>query len=1037
MRLRNVALTLLLSGSLLSVAEEQHAENRAVAGTASNPPVRVLPIRVQPGFQNQVALILQEFGIIRLLGPVGTVKPAVDKARADILAVLVEQKIIPADTPGAKSETLTDATRVRVLATLQALNVAGFSVTGGTGTGTTGGGGATPPGTITSAELADGAVTTPKLANNAVTSAKIGSQAASAGMIMTADGSGGANWQAFLTGSVTSINTGAGLQGGPITTTGTISIANGGVTNAMLAPGGVSGGPAGVIQDGSIAAVDLAPGIVDLSGALVSNTLPVNRGGTGAASLTANGVVFGSGAAPLQATAVSTNAGDVLMTPIAGGAPSFGLLTDTNVSATAGIAGSKVSPNFAAQNVTTSGDISTTGAGAITSAGPLTAAQGTSGLVLGSGANASTLSSTATSPRTFDLPDNSGTIALLSDIDGGSITGTVGVPNGGTGVNSLTSNGVMVGNGVGNVQVTNASTQAGEVLMTPVAGGAPSFGLVTDSNVAATAAIAGTKVNPNFGAQPVQTSGDITTTTGTLTAGRAGSGLVLGTGANATTFSSTATAARAISFPNSSGTVSLLTDITTTNLTGTLPVNKGGTGQVTFTTNGVLFGNAAGNLNVTAASTAAGQVLQTTASGGAPTFALIANANVSATAAVDGAKINPNFAAQNITTTGNISATGAASTLTVRGPSNQLVLGAAGSQTTISALAQTANRTLSVPVLTANDTISTLGLAQTVTGVKTFSANNVHSGTNTFSGNNNSFSGTGNTFANALAIRPVNNQLVLNVAGAQTTINAPAQGANRTLSIPVLTANDTVATIGLAQTFSGANTFSGTNTFSGNNNAFNGTGNFFANALSVRPANNQLVLGAAGSTTTINAPPQAAARTLSIPALTPAADTLSTLGTAQTYTAAKTFSTTLTVSAATNQIVLGAGNTTTITSPAPAASRTMTVPANGGSGSLAISSGTGFENLRLMRGTVNTTGAGSIVAGGGFTITRNAAGDITINFSTAFSTVPSATATSQNAAGATSTVQITAVATNSVRLLRLNGGAATDGIIHFIVMGPP
>jgi len=36
-------------------------------------------------------------------------------------------------------------------------------------------------------------------------------------------------------GTVTKVNSGAGLTGGPITTTGTLSIANGGVTNAMLA----------------------------------------------------------------------------------------------------------------------------------------------------------------------------------------------------------------------------------------------------------------------------------------------------------------------------------------------------------------------------------------------------------------------------------------------------------------------------------------------------------------------------------------------------------------------------------------------------------------------------------------------------------------------------------------------------------------------------------------------------------------------------------------------------------------------------------
>ena len=55
-------------------------------------------------------------------------------------------------------------------------------------------------------------------------------------------------------GSVTLVNTGAGLTGGPITTTGTISIATGGVTNAMLANSSVTVNPGtGLSGGGSVA----------------------------------------------------------------------------------------------------------------------------------------------------------------------------------------------------------------------------------------------------------------------------------------------------------------------------------------------------------------------------------------------------------------------------------------------------------------------------------------------------------------------------------------------------------------------------------------------------------------------------------------------------------------------------------------------------------------------------------------------------------------------------------------------------------------
>ena len=65
--------------------------------------------------------------------------------------------------------------------------------------------------------------------------------------------------------------------------------------------------------------------------------------------------------------------------------------------------------------------------------------------------------------------------------------------------------------------------------------------------------------------------------------------------------------------------VSSLTGGTVTGLTANITVGDGGTGVGTFASNGVLFGNAAGSLKVTAAGTA-GQVLQA-GIGGVPSFA--------------------------------------------------------------------------------------------------------------------------------------------------------------------------------------------------------------------------------------------------------------------------------------------------------------------------------------------------------------------------------------------------------------------------------
>ena len=70
-------------------------------------------------------------------------------------------------------------------------------------------------------------------------------------------------------GTVTQVNTGAGLTGGPITTTGTISVANDGITNVMLQNNSVTSSK---IVDGTIANGDLANNSVT-SSKIVDGTL--------------------------------------------------------------------------------------------------------------------------------------------------------------------------------------------------------------------------------------------------------------------------------------------------------------------------------------------------------------------------------------------------------------------------------------------------------------------------------------------------------------------------------------------------------------------------------------------------------------------------------------------------------------------------------------------------------------------------------------------------------------------------------------------
>jgi len=115
-------------------------------------------------------------------------------------------------------------------------------------------------------------------------------------------------------GTVTSINTGAGLTGGPITTSGTISIANAGVTNAMLANpsltistgSGLAGG--GVLAlGGTLSLTNTGVISVSATGALTSSggqnpqiaitgNVPVTNGGTGTSTAFTQGSVVFAGA---------------------------------------------------------------------------------------------------------------------------------------------------------------------------------------------------------------------------------------------------------------------------------------------------------------------------------------------------------------------------------------------------------------------------------------------------------------------------------------------------------------------------------------------------------------------------------------------------------------------------------------------------------------------------------------------------------------------------------------------------------------------
>lgn len=304
-------------------------------------------------------------------------------------------------------------------------------------------------------------------------------------------------------------------------------------------------------------------------------------------------------------------------------------ITNSDISNTAGIAGSKINPNFGAQNISTTGTVSTGGLTIGTSTWPANAA----GVLTNNGTG--TLS-WAAAPNPTLGGDLSGTAAAASVIrlQGQSVSATT--PSAGQ-VLQYVSGVWTPANLTGGGTVTNVTATAPINVANGTTTPALTLNPLVDADISASAAIAGTKINPAFGAQ------NITTTTGSASIGGGlnvglSNGLQISNSGNFTRINNIAT-----SFPAAQGaantylrndgagnlswaTVAGGSDVTAQNgvLTGngstitgvaSLPVNLGGTGATSLS--GLVVGN--GTSAFTAIATGAnGQVL--TVNAGVPSW---------------------------------------------------------------------------------------------------------------------------------------------------------------------------------------------------------------------------------------------------------------------------------------------------------------------------------------------------------------------------------------------------------------------------------
>ena len=224
--------------------------------------------------------------------------------------------------------------------------------------------------------------------------------------------------------------------------------------------------------------------------------------------------------------------------------------------------------------------------------------------------------------NTINIADPSFVTAnLVANLGGGTVsnlTAAIAVADGGTGVTSLTAGGIVIGNGTSGLQILANTTTSGSYgnASHTVAFTVDDYGRVS---VAANTPIAIDAAQITSGTLPIARGGTNQTT---YTTGN----LIIFDGTSLTSVANTGTAG---TFANASHVPVITTDaygrvssivntsiaIDTSQITsGTLSVGRGGTGNTTFTTNGVLIGQGTSPVTVAFSSTE-GQVLQINASG--------------------------------------------------------------------------------------------------------------------------------------------------------------------------------------------------------------------------------------------------------------------------------------------------------------------------------------------------------------------------------------------------------------------------------------
>lgn len=367
------------------------------------------------------------------------------------------------------------------------------------------------------------------------------------------------------------------------------------------------------ITDGTVAEIDLGNNSINLSNSsIITGTLPVARGGTGATTYTpTGGVIVANGASGFSVLAVQTN-GQLLIGD-GDGAPTPATLT----------AGTNVTIDNSVPGAIT---INATGGGGGGSA-ILKTYNGTSwvdhssdSLMIRAGAGI-TISRPAGNTDTIEIASTLGPNVILTTA-GSEVTGILPGANGGT--NSA----FVEFTGPSTLRVFTLPNAAATILTTnavvTVAQGGTGAGTLTGL-------LRGNGTSAITGAATVALGSEVS---GTLPIGSGGtgqtsfaSGFVKSSGSALSGGNTIAlgdlptTGGFSGEFLQYNGSTYIVDSVDGTELREgvAVPVNRGGTGALTFTANGILYGNTTSAFGVTAAG-AVGSLLMGNGSGSAPSF---------------------------------------------------------------------------------------------------------------------------------------------------------------------------------------------------------------------------------------------------------------------------------------------------------------------------------------------------------------------------------------------------------------------------------